>query len=192
MKQCRDDESEAQFIPLHAKNNIKRMAIEQGLYAQVVKLRQKDLKSIAANMNKNEAKFNSQGQSARSQRWFDLDFDWIAVNFSTRETDFYKIFQSHDYTQDIKSFKLFQVPIGNSKCVETFKFHNDAPILNYCQKSSNIFYFSSLVSPLVSIEQIKDDNAISLRIEEPLKSKVGSCIYFANAILKNERKLKLN
>ena len=44
------------------------MAKEQGLYAQLVKLHQKDLKCIAANKNKNEAKLKFQGQSARSQR----------------------------------------------------------------------------------------------------------------------------
>ena len=48
--------------------------MEQGLYAQVVKLRRKDLTFIAANRNKTEAKFNFQGQSARSQCWYDLDF----------------------------------------------------------------------------------------------------------------------
>ena len=58
--------------------------MEQGLYEKVVNLRQKYLKLIASNENKNEAKFKFQGQSARSQRWFDLDFDWIEVNFSTR------------------------------------------------------------------------------------------------------------
>ena len=29
---------------------------------------------------------------AISQRWFDLDFDWIEINVSTCEPDFYKIF----------------------------------------------------------------------------------------------------
>ena len=44
-----------------------------------------------------EAKFKFQGQSAISQRWFDLDLDWIEVNFSTSEPDFYrKKFQSHN------------------------------------------------------------------------------------------------
>ena len=38
-------------------------------------LRRKDFKITEANKNKNEAKFKFQGQSARSQRWFDLDFD---------------------------------------------------------------------------------------------------------------------
>ena len=77
------------------------MAMEQGLYAQVVKLRRNYLKFIAANKNKNEAKLKFHGPSARSQRWFDLDFDWIKVSFSTREPDFSKnLFQRHDKTQD--------------------------------------------------------------------------------------------
>ena len=42
--------------------------MKQTLYAQVVKISRKDLKFIAANKNKNKAKFKSQGQSARSQR----------------------------------------------------------------------------------------------------------------------------
>ena len=99
----------------------------------MVKILQKDLEFIAANKNKNEAKFKFLGQSARSQRWFDLEFYWIEVNFSTHEPYFYKKrFQSHDDTQDKNIFKFFQVPTGNSKCVETSKFHNDAPMLNYC------------------------------------------------------------
>ena len=52
----------------------------------------KDLKYAATDKNKNAAKFKFQGQSARSQRWFDLDFDWIEVNFSTREPIFYNAF----------------------------------------------------------------------------------------------------
>ena len=66
--------------------------MEQGLYAQVVMISRKDLKFIAENKNKNEAKFKFQGQSARSQCWFDLEFDWIQVNFITHEPDLYKIF----------------------------------------------------------------------------------------------------
>ena len=66
------------------------MAMEQALYAQVVMLRLKDLKFIAENKNKNESKFKFQGQSVRSQRWFDIDFYWIEVSFSTHEPDFYK------------------------------------------------------------------------------------------------------
>ena len=90
MKQCKNDANDAQLIPLDAKNNIKRMAVEQGLYAQVVKLRQNYLKFIAANKNKYESKFKFWDKSAISQRWFNLDFDWIEVSFSTREPDFCK------------------------------------------------------------------------------------------------------
>ena len=51
------------------------MAMGKGFYAQVIKLRRNDFKFIAANKNKYEDKFKFQGQSARSQHWFDLEFD---------------------------------------------------------------------------------------------------------------------
>ena len=95
------------------------MSMEQGLYAQVIMLHREDLKFVATDKNKNEAKFKFQGQYAISKQWFDLDFDWITVDFSTREPDFCKkLFQIHDNTQDINTFRLFQVTIGNAKCVE--------------------------------------------------------------------------
>ena len=69
-----------------------------------------DLIFFATDNIKNEAKFKFQGQSARSQHWFDLDFDWIKVNFSTREPDLYKkLFKSmtiHKIQIRIKSFKF--------------------------------------------------------------------------------------
>ena len=189
MQQCKDNVNEAQVIPLDMKNNMKRVAMEQSLKAQVAKLRRKGLKFVAADKNKNEAKFKFQGLSAKSQRWFDIDFDWIAVNFSTRAPYFYKKpFQSHDDTKDTNTFKIFQVPIGNEKCVESFNFHNGAPILKYCQKLLNSCCFSSLASSFVNIKQIKTENAISLRIEEFFKSEVGNRIDYENAILKDEKK----
>ena len=97
--------------------------MEQVLYAQVVKLSRKDLELIAANKNTNESNYKFHGQSARSQRWFDLDFYWIEVKFSTHEPDCHKkLFQSHDDTQDTNASKFFQVTIGNSKCVENSSF----------------------------------------------------------------------
>ena len=63
------------------------MAMEKRLYSQVIRIRRKDLKFVATYKNKIEAKFKFQGQYARSRRWFDLDFDWVEVNFSTREPD---------------------------------------------------------------------------------------------------------
>ena len=142
------------------------MAMKQVLCAKVIMLRQKYLKLVATDDIKDEAKFKFQGKSARSQLWFYLDFDWIEVNFSTREPNFYKIFfQIHVDTQDINTFKFFQDPIGNVKCVESFKFQNDAPILNYCQKSLNSCCFSSLASAFSSINHNKAANDISLRIK---------------------------
>ena len=93
--------------------------MKQILSTQVVKLRRKDLQFVAADKNKSEAKFNFQGRSARSQLWFDLDLDWIEVNFSTRGPDLYKkLFKSHDDEQDNITFKTFHVPIVNAKCVK--------------------------------------------------------------------------
>ena len=187
MQQCKDNTNYSQFIPLEMKNRRKQMATKQGLYAQVVMLRRKDLNFFAADRNKNEAKFKFQCQYAKSQFWFDLDFDCIEVNFSTSEPDLYKTFQSHDDTQEINTFKSFQVPIGNAKCVESIKFFSDAPILKYCHKSLNSCCFSSLASDFASIKQNKAANAISLRIDQSLESEVANRIVFANAILKSEK-----
>ena len=64
--------------------------MEQRLYAQVVMIRRK------GSDNKKERgktkKYNSQGQSARSILWFDIDHKWFEENVSTCETNFYKIF----------------------------------------------------------------------------------------------------
>ena len=115
--------------------------------------------------NKNEAKFKFQGQYARSKLWFDLDLDWLDIHFSTREPDFYKkLFHSHDNKQDKYTFKTFQVPIGNAKCVESFKFQNDVPILKYCQKTLSRCCFSNLASSFASINNFNDANDISMRI----------------------------
>ena len=35
-------------------------------------------------------KYNFQGQSAISKRWFDIDREWLEETFMTREPDFYK------------------------------------------------------------------------------------------------------
>ena len=94
---CKKIPNKPQNISGDVKNNIERMTMEQSLYAQVIKFRRKDLLFDAAEKNKNESKFKLQVQSTRSQLWFDLDLDWIDMNFSTREPDFYKkLFQSYD------------------------------------------------------------------------------------------------
>ena len=108
IKKWKNNANEARFLPLEVRNNIKRMTTEQGLHSKIVIIRRKDLKITEANRNRNKAKFKFQGQYEILQRWFDLDFDCIEVNFSTRETDFYRrIFQGHDDTQDINKFQTF-------------------------------------------------------------------------------------
>ena len=43
LKECMDNSNEACDTPSNVKNNIKRMEMEQGLYAQVIMLHQGDL-----------------------------------------------------------------------------------------------------------------------------------------------------
>ena len=75
-----------------------------------------------------------------------------------------KNIQSHDDTQDTNTFEIFPVPIGNSKCVENFKFHNDAPMLKCSKNFLNICCFNTLASDFASIEQTKATNDIPLCI----------------------------
>ena len=78
IKTCKDNVNEAINIPIEEKNKIKRMETEKGLYAQVVKLRRKDLKPIAENkkiMNLNSSfKVNLQDHSV------DLILNLIGLN----------------------------------------------------------------------------------------------------------------
>ena len=162
--------------------------MEQSLYSQVIRIRRKDLKFVATDKNKNEAKFKFQGQSARSQRWFDLDLDWTEKRLALMSLISIRNFQIHDDSQDNNTFKSFQVPIGNAKCVESFKFQIDAPIFKYCRKSLNSCCFSSSESTFASINHNNVANAIPMRIEESLKSEVGNRIDFANDILRNKKR----
>ena len=84
--------------------------------------------------------------------------------------------------------KKIQVQIGNAKCVESSKFRINAPILNYCQKTLNSCFYSSLASAFASINHFNAANDISMRIEESLNSEVGNLIDFANDILKKNKK----
>ena len=77
---------------------------------------------------------------------------------------------------------MFEVPIGNSKCVEEMKFHSNAPMLKYCQNSWNSFFLGSLDSAFDGINQSKNENYIAMRIEESLTSQLGDCIDFTNTI----------
>ena len=52
-KKCKLFPNEPQTISIDVKNNIKRMAMEQSLYAQVIKFLRKELKFDAADKNKN-------------------------------------------------------------------------------------------------------------------------------------------
>ena len=49
--------------------------MEQGLYANVIMIHQKE--SDNKKEKEKTKKYNFQGQSARSRRWFNVDHDWI-------------------------------------------------------------------------------------------------------------------
>ena len=61
--------------------------MEQGLYAQVVMILQKDLDHKEE--KEKTKRYTFQGHSARSIRWFNLDHAWLEENVDTREPDFY-------------------------------------------------------------------------------------------------------
>ena len=151
--------------PIDVKNYTKQTAMEQGLYSQFFVLSRKHLKITESNKNKNKDKFKFQGQSARSQHWFDPDFGCIEDNFSTREPDLYrKIYQRRDKTQDTNTFKMFEVPIGNTKFVEEMEFHSKAPMLKYRQNSLNSCCFVSLAPAFDSDNQTNVSNDIVIVI----------------------------
>ena len=109
ISECKTNSDLELDIPRDVKNNIERLATEQSLYAQVVKLRRKDLNFVATDKNKNEAKFKFQGQSERSQLWFDLELYWVEINFSYREPDFYKkLFKAMTIRKAIIRSKVFK------------------------------------------------------------------------------------
>ena len=88
LKNCNNNVKEPHNIPIFVKNNIKRMFMEKDVYSPVDMLCRNYSKITESNRNKNETEIKLQSQSARSQRWFDLDFDCIEEHFSTQEPDF--------------------------------------------------------------------------------------------------------
>ena len=126
----------------------------------------KDLLFYAADKNKTESKFKFQGQSARSQLWFDLDFDWIEINFSSREPDFYKkLFQSHGDTQDNNTFKNFKYQLKMQNVQNHLSFKMTPQFSSIVKKTLNGCCFSNLASAFASINHFNAANDISKRIE---------------------------
>ena len=60
-------------------------------------------------------------------------------------------YQTNIKGQEIKTYQLYVVPIGNEKITETIEFHPESPVLKYHQKSSNSCCFGSLSSNFHSI-----------------------------------------
>ena len=65
------------------------------------------------------------------------------------------------------------------------KFHSNSPILKYSRNSLNSRCYSSLAPAFTIILKTKDANAISMRLEEPLKNEGVNSIDLENVIFKN-------
>ena len=65
-------------------------------------------------------KYELQGKSARSRRWFDLDHEWLEENFMTREPYFYLKKSKKNWGDDTKTYQIFGVPIGNAKITRKY------------------------------------------------------------------------
>ena len=69
--------------------------------------------------NENTKKYQLQGRSARSTRWFDLDHEWLEETFYTREPDLYKpLCKMNTKVQEMETYQIFVVLIGKTKITE--------------------------------------------------------------------------
>ena len=72
---CKNNPNQPQFQTSDVKTVLRIMAMEQGLYEQVVMIRRNNLDNKKEKENTKKYKF--QGQSARSKRWLDLDHECL-------------------------------------------------------------------------------------------------------------------
>ena len=63
------------------------MALENGLYAQVVMILRRELDDVKEKYKRKI--YNFQEQSEKTKHWFGLDHERLKENFITREPDFY-------------------------------------------------------------------------------------------------------
>ena len=95
------------------------MATGNGFHTKVVIISRRE------SDNKSEKwktkKYNFQGKSERSRRWFDLDHEWLKENFMTREPDFYgKLYQTKFRGDDTKNFKYLEYQLVMQKKKKQF------------------------------------------------------------------------
>ena len=63
---------------------------------------------------------------------FDIYHEWLEEKFCTRETDLYVYFyQMNIEIQEMGTYQVFVVTIGNEKITEETGFHKRAPVLKY-------------------------------------------------------------
>ena len=145
--------------------------------------------SDAKKEKENTKKYNFQGQSARSRRWFDLDHEWLDENFSTRKPYFYsRLYQNKFRGDDKKTYQKFGVLIIHAKITGKVQFYPEAPVIKYHQKRSNSCCLSSLTSYFHCISDNRHVPSLVNIIEETLTLQTENCkniIHFVNSIMLN-------
>ena len=71
-----------------SKAALKKMDLEQGLYAQVVITRRRNLEDIKEKYKTKKLTYKDNQQEQKN--WFGLDDEWMKEIFMTHEPDFYK------------------------------------------------------------------------------------------------------
>ena len=82
LNQCKNNPNEPQNIPSEFKADFKTMAMENGLYAQVVMILRRE--SDDKKEKDKTHKYNFQGQSTRIKLWFEPDHECLKEKFITR------------------------------------------------------------------------------------------------------------
>ena len=77
LNQCK--KNDPRNIPNEVKAVFKNMALENGLYIQVVMIRIRELDDKKDKVKTKKHHF--QGKSARTKHWFDLDHEWLKEKF---------------------------------------------------------------------------------------------------------------
>ena len=150
--------NQSQFLPSEVNVVFKIMSMEQLLFAKVVMIRQKYVDNKKE--KENTKKYNFQGKSARSIRWFDPDREWLEENFRTLsqisiETLSNKYYGSRDENRSFVCGTNWQC--RNNRKIE---FRLEAPVIKYRQKSSHGCYLISLASAFQSIGDNRSATAL--------------------------------
>ena len=88
LNQCKKIRMNLRIHQMKSKQLLKKMALAEGLYAQVVLISRRNLNDFFFKIRQN--KLTSKENQQEPKNWFDLDHEWLKEYCMTREPDFYK------------------------------------------------------------------------------------------------------